>query len=95
MRLVYLTLCAACQGCATTQSPPPEPIIRTVEIKVATPVPCKALEKLGPEPTYPDTDAAIAEAKTPGALAKLYVNGRVMRIQRLAEYSIAKASCLF
>lgn len=89
-----LGLCLALTACATTKAIK-EPEIRTVEVKVAVPVPCAALEALGPEPTYPDTDAAIAEAETIGALARLYAKGRLMRTQRLAEYLSVKASCLF
>lgn len=100
MRKIVL-LALALAGCAAQQRRP-EPEIRTVEVKVATPVPCKALEALGAEPAYADTDAAIAEAsaiKDAGeriaALARLYAKGRLQRIQRLKEYAVAKTSCLF
>lgn len=88
-------LVALLAGCAHHQAPPPEPVVRTVEVKVAVPVPCPALVALGEEPSYPDTDAAIAAAGTIGELAALYAKGRVMRAQRLLEYSVAKASCIF
>lgn len=75
--------------------PDPEPRIEVVEVKVAVPVPCKALEQLGPEPEYPDSDAAIQATDDVGELAKLYVAGRLLRIQRLAEYTAAKSACIF
>lgn len=93
----YATLgCAllALAGCAHPKSLP-EPLVRTVTVKVATPVPCQALEALGPEPAYPDTDDAIANAATIGQLAALYAKGRAMRVQRLLEYGVAKSSCIF
>lgn len=85
----------ALAGCATVPKEPSEPLVRTVEVKVAQPVPCPALAQLGPEPAYPDTDAAIIAAPSAGARAKLYVSGRLMRIQRLAEYSAAALACNF
>lgn len=94
-RIVVLSAALALAGCKT---PPPVdlvPSIRTVETKVAVPVPCPALAALGEEPSYPDTDEAIAAAATIGALAALYAKGRVMRVQRLAEYAVAKAGCQF
>lgn len=100
-RTLALLCCAALVGCTTTPHRP-EPEIRTVEVKVATPVPCPALEQLGPEPAYADTDAALAAAAQEpdvgvrtAVLAKLYVKGRLQRVQRLKEYAVAKASCIF
>lgn len=96
MRNFLALMCVvALAACASTPQPRPDPEIKTVEVKVATPVPCKALASLGPEPDYPDTDAAIKTAPSIGALAKIYAKGRLMRMQRLSEYSVAKASCLF
>lgn len=89
--ILALILLAGCAG----RQPVLEPEIRTVEVKVAQPVPCPALERLGPEPGYPDTSDAIAKAETIGDLAALYAAGRILRIQRLAEYSAAKAGCIF
>lgn len=86
---------ASLVGCKTAPLEPLEPSIRTVEVKVAVPVPCPALTELGEEPSYPDTDEAIAKAATIGQLAALYAKGRAMRVQRLLEYSVARASCVF
>lgn len=88
------TILLALAGCAAKQERP-QPVIQTVETKVAVPVPCPALAALGDEPSYPDTDEAIASAATIGELAALYAKGRVMRIQRLAEYAATKATCVF
>lgn len=93
---VFAILAAAlAAGCQTTPQEPPEPVVRTVEVKVATPVPCPALAELGPEPAYPDTAEAIEAAPDIGALAQLYAQGRLLRMQRLAEYTAAKAGCIF
>jgi hypothetical protein len=82
-------------ACAGRPQSLPEPVVRTVTVKVATPVPCPALEALGPEPAYPDTDEAIAAAGTIGTLASLYAKGRLVRAQRLAEYIAAATACKF
>jgi hypothetical protein len=97
---VKYSLAAALAGalllaaCATPQTVP-EPAVRTVTVKVATPVTCPALTALGPEPTYPDTDEALNAATSIGQLAALYSKGRLARVQRLAEYVTARASCIF
>jgi hypothetical protein len=85
----------ALTGCATTPHDLPEPVVRTVEVKVATPVPCPALAALGDEPAYPDTEEAIKNAPSIGELARLYAIGRLMRSQRLSEYVAAKTGCMF
>lgn len=95
MIVVLLMAALTLSGCATDGQTRLEPEVRTVEVKVPTPVPCPALERLGPEPTYPDTDAAIQSAETIGDLAALYAAGRKLRVQRLSEYLAAKTSCIF
>lgn len=99
---VIIVLALALSGCASMPVNKPQPEIQTVTVNKEVPVPCKALEQLGPEPVYADTDAAInAAAALPdvgeraAALAKLYAKGRLQRVQRLSEYAVAKASCLF
>jgi hypothetical protein len=91
-RLVLLALMMG--GCATTPPVPPEPVIITKEVMVPVQVPCAALKALGPEPAYPDTDAAIKAAGGLYDRVLLITRGRLMRLARLAEYSAAKASCL-
>lgn len=78
------------------QLPPPEPVVRTVTVKVPTAIPCPALAQLGGEPSYPDTDAALraVASNLADALTLLGV-GRLLRIQRLAEYEAAKTGCSF
>lgn len=94
--LFIMCLAAMLAGCAGHQRiEAPEPVIKTVEVKVPTPVPCPALAKLGPEPAYPDTDAAIAAAPDIFVAAKLMAAGRLMRIKRGAEYAAAKTACVF
>lgn len=88
-----LVLCLAVASCATAPATPPEPIIRTVEIKVPVPIPCPALEKLGAEPVYPDTDAALKAAPNLYERVKLLMAGRVLRIARGAAVGAALASC--
>lgn len=91
---IVLPLLAALVACKTTNEPVEPRVVIQVQ-KEQVPVPCPALGLLGPEPAYPDTPEAIDKAETPGALAGLYVQGRWLRIQRLAEYEAAKTACLF
>lgn len=76
-------------GCAAK----PEPVERVVikEVKVGVPVACDV--KLGPEPDYPDTEAAILAAPNIFERAKLLVVGRLLRIQRDLEKSAALVGC--
>lgn len=81
-------------GCAHVTAPPPEPVIRTVEVKVPVAVPCKALDQLGPsEPAYPDTDNALTSAANIFERVKLLLQGRAQRSARLEQYHAAKGSC--
>lgn len=90
--ILPMLLLAACAGRVHT---PPEPMIVTKEVNVAVPVPCPALAKLGAEPAYPDTDAAINAAPDIFTVSKLYAKGRLLRAQRLAEYAAARVACTF
>lgn len=92
---VALAGLALATACAHQPIDTPEPVIKTVEVKIATPVPCGALAKLGAEPAYADSDAAIAAAEDIWEVSKLYAKGRLQRIKRLAEYGAAKAACTF
>lgn len=91
--VIVLLLLILLTGCATTQSPPPEPVIRTVEVKVPVPQPCKALDELGAEPSYPDTDDAVRGAPDLFERVKLLLQGRLLRQARLGQYKAARSSC--
>lgn len=93
--ILLLGVATLAAGCKTTPPEPSEPSVRVVEVKVPQPVPCPALVALGPEPVYPDTDEAIRAASNIAERAKLVATGRLMRIQRLAEYAAAKTGCIF
>lgn len=80
-------------GCKTTGDVEPQPVVKTVEVKVPVTVPCKALEQLGVEPFYPDTNKALQQAADIFEQVRLLMAGRLMRIQRLDEYVTARADC--
>lgn len=88
--LPALLLLSGCMGSQT----PLEPQVRTVEVQVPVPVPCSTLQALSTEPTYPDTDEALRAAPNIFVRTQLLVQGRLLRIARLAQYTAAKASCL-
>jgi hypothetical protein len=88
--LAGLSLLAAC---ASTGHAPPEPIIRTVEVKVPVVQPCPALQQLGPAPVYPDSDAAIAAAGDIFEQVKLILAGRALRIAREIATLNAMEAC--
>lgn len=90
--LTALAAATLAAGCKTTSE---EQSVRIETVYVAQPMPCPALAQLGPEPTYPDSDAAIANAPSLGVLAQLYRAGRLLRTQRLAEFAAAATACKF
>ena len=65
--------------------------LKVVNVPVATPVYCHP--DLGPEPAYPDTDAALQATPDIFEAVKLLLKGRLMRIQRDAEKSSALQAC--
>ena len=84
-----LAALALLAGCA---SAPPglQPVqLRTVELP--TPVRCRP--ELGPDPDYPDTDAALRAAPDLFARVRLLLAGRLLRIARDQEKSAALAAC--
>ena len=92
--VLWASLVLLLSGCAHVAAPPPEPVVRTVEVQVPVTVPCKALEDLGPtEPSYPDTNAALAGAADLFERVKLLLQGRALRSARLDQYHAAKVSC--
>jgi hypothetical protein len=75
-------------ACATTT---PEPVIRTVEVKVPVPVPCKP--DLGSEPAYPDTRQALTSAPDLFERVKLLLAGRELRIAWIGAQAKALKAC--
>ncbi len=80
---------ALLSGCASGPAETPPVRVRTVEIP--TPVRCRP--QLGPEPDYPDTDAALRAAPDLFARVRLLLAGRLLRIARDEEKSAALAGC--
>lgn len=78
----------AVAGCATA----PEPVIRTVEVKVPVAVSCVPAD-LRQEPSYPDTDAALKATAGPDDLIKLLGAGRLLRNQWLSEVRPVLKAC--
>ena len=89
-RLFALCMSAWLAACSTVQQPM-EPIITTTETPIALPVHCKT--DVGPEPDYPDSDAALAAAPDVFSGVKLLLAGRKMRIARDGVKSAALAAC--
>lgn len=82
-------------ACSTTQAPPPEPIIRVVEVKVPVDDPAcarKLMSELGAV-AYPDTDEAIQAAANLFERVKLLLAGRELREAREAVTMGALAEC--
>ncbi|OGT54672.1 MAG: hypothetical protein A3E01_09990 [Gammaproteobacteria bacterium RIFCSPHIGHO2_12_FULL_63_22] len=90
MRLLAIAVTLVLAACATDR-PAPEPIVRTVEVKVPVQVPCRP--ELGEEPAYPDTDEALAMAPDIFVGVQLLKSGRGLRIQRDREKTAALAGC--
>jgi len=74
--LAFITL-AGCGGADR-----PEPIIRTVEVLVPTPVSCVP-DGLAEAPTYPDTDEKLKAAGGADERYQLVAAGRPLRDARL------------
>lgn len=91
--LAAAAMAVSLAACKTTGDVDPQPIVKTVEVKVPVAVPCKALEQLGVEPFYPDTNKALQGTADIFEQVRLLMAGRLMRIQRLDEYVTARADC--
>ena len=74
-------------GCAGP--PKPAPIPREVMVPVS--VPC--VVDPGPDPTYPDTDAALAATPDVASGVKLLMAGRILRMAREGEWKAAASGC--
>lgn len=90
LRLILFTLAFALAACGG-ESPPVEPLVRTVRVEV--PVPTSCALKVGPKPDYPDGDEALRAAPDLFERVKLLLAGRGMRQSREAELEAALAPC--
>ena len=75
--LLTIPLCLALTACGTT----PEPIIRTVEVRVPVAISCIP-DELGSEPEYPDEPEVLREAD-PATRYALLQEGWLLRRARL------------
>ena len=87
---LFVGLSSACTAC--THTAPPEPVVRTVEIKVPVPVTCVPAS-LGEPTGYVDTDEALKSAAGPEDLFQLLAAGRIQRNQRLARVEPVIKGC--
>lgn len=70
----------------------PEPVVRTVEVKVPVATPCVP-NSIRPRPTYPDTKEALKKSPGPAERYQLLAAGRLLRDQRLAEIEPVISAC--
>ncbi len=91
MRMIAIAalMLAGCAG----KTPPPEPIIQTIEVKVPVAVPCDAADKIGAAPAYPDSDGALAAAADLYERVQRLLAGRTLRITREAALEAALNAC--
>ena len=71
--------------------PPPDPKVVTVTVDHPVAVQCRP--DIGPEPAYPDTDAALKAAPDLFHRVQLLVAGRLLRIARDGQKTAALAQC--
>lgn len=88
--LLAVALTSACAAC--THTAPPEPVVRTVEIKVPVPVTCVPASLAEPT-TYVDTDEALKSAAGPEDRFQLLAAGRIQRNARLSRVEPVIAAC--
>lgn len=93
LALALLSL-GGCAGSSHVQDCPP-PKLQIEKVNLAVPVPCPALAKLGSEPAYADTDAALAAAPDIFEVTRLLLKGRLQRLQRANAYAAARVACTF
>lgn len=94
-RIAIIAACMAVAACGG-RLPPPEPIIRTVEVMVPVDDPAcarEAVERLGEAPAYPDTTEAIRSAGDLFERIKLILAAREIRIAREAALADALKAC--
>lgn len=73
-------------------SPKPEPVVRTVTVKVPVAVECVPAT-LGDAPAYPDSDEALRAAPDAAERYRILFLGRLLRDARLAELEPVIVSC--
>ncbi len=81
----YILGCLTLSLAACASPAAPEPIIRTVEVRVPVPVSCIPADFDRDGPAYPDTDAALLGAEDPAERYSLLWAGRGIRQAREAE----------
>lgn len=84
----HIMLCVALAACST---PHPEAPLTVRTVYVPTYQPCAP--KMGPEPTYPDSAAAILGARDIYERVQLLLAARELRTARLNEQKAALAEC--
>lgn len=93
---VALAVCLAFALSACAGGARPEPIIRTVEVRVPVDDPAcarAAVERLGEAPAYPDTSAALTAAADLFERVKLLLAGRELRSAREVALGDAIKAC--
>lgn len=78
-------------GCASVG--PPEPIVRTVEVRVPVPVPCVPADADLSGPDYPDTDAELLAAEDAAERYSRLFAGRGLREAREADLVARLEAC--
>lgn len=87
--LAALVAALVLPACAPTK--PQEPRIVTQIVQVPVPVRCDP--QLGPEPDYPDTDAALLANPEIFVLAQILSAGRILRKAWSAKQAAALQEC--
>lgn len=88
---MFCTIIAALALASCRTAPTPEPIVRTVEVRVPVAVAC--VPTLSAKPTYPDTDAALKAAPDIFEAVRLLLAGRELRRPRESELEAALLGC--
>lgn len=89
IRRASLLLCGLVAACAST--PPPETVVRTIEVAVPIATPCRV--SVGPAPTYVDSADALRQAADIFEAMKLRAAGRAQRQAREAVLQAALDGC--
>jgi hypothetical protein len=87
-RAAFVALALMAAGCASLPVQAPQP-----PITIEKPIPVSCVPKLGAQPEYPDSDAALKAAPSTFDRIKLLVAGRLMRIAYQAKLEAALAAC--